>query len=155
MALNLEFKLGPDSKSPTLCCNLSRLVLLDVELRSMLRGSLDGRGVWGWTDTWICMAGSRCCSLKLTQHCNLAIHQYKIKRFLKTCFEKTVAWLSLDLGAFQCLQVSPSTNAVLWCSKITASTVSPKYTPDPCREHGKACFGGQRCYTTGPTQSEW
>ena len=58
MALNLEFKLGPDSKSPTLRCNLSRLVLLDVELCSMLRGSLDGRGVWGRMDTRICVAKS-------------------------------------------------------------------------------------------------
>ena len=32
------------------------------ELCSMLCGSLDGRGVWGRKDTWICMAESLCCA---------------------------------------------------------------------------------------------
>ena len=31
------------------------------ELCSVLRGSLDGRGVWGKMDTCICMAESLCC----------------------------------------------------------------------------------------------
>ena len=31
------------------------------ELCSVLCGSLDGRGVWGRTDTCICMAESLCC----------------------------------------------------------------------------------------------
>ena len=79
MALNLEFKLGPDSKSPILRCNLSRLVLLDVELCSVLRGSLDGRGVWGRMDAFICMAESLPVHLKLTQHCKSAVHQHKIR----------------------------------------------------------------------------
>ena len=46
-----------------------------MELYSMLCGSLDGRGVWGRTDT--CMAESL--HLKPLQHCYLAIPQYKIK----------------------------------------------------------------------------
>ena len=39
----------------------------------MFCGSLDGRGVWGRMNTCICMAGSLCCSLKLSQHCFLLI----------------------------------------------------------------------------------
>ena len=33
-----------------------------TELSSILYGSLDGRGVWGGMDTWMCMAESLCCS---------------------------------------------------------------------------------------------
>ena len=32
------------------------------ELCSMIRGSLDGRGVWGRMDTCVCMTESLCCS---------------------------------------------------------------------------------------------
>ena len=35
-----------------------------MEVFSMLCGSLDGRGVWGRIDTYICMAESLCCSLE-------------------------------------------------------------------------------------------
>ena len=35
-----------------------------MELSSMLCGSLDGSGVWGGMDTWICMAESLCCSIE-------------------------------------------------------------------------------------------
>ena len=35
-----------------------------MELCSMLRGSLDERGIWGRMDTCICMAESLCCSLE-------------------------------------------------------------------------------------------
>ena len=35
-----------------------------MELCSMLCGSLDGTGVWGRMDTWICMPESLCHSLE-------------------------------------------------------------------------------------------
>ena len=35
-----------------------------VELGSMLCGSLDGKGVWGRMDTFVCMAESLPCSLE-------------------------------------------------------------------------------------------
>ena len=38
--------------------------VLHMELYSVLRGSLDGRGVWGRMDTCICLAESFCCSLE-------------------------------------------------------------------------------------------
>ena len=37
-----------------------------MEVSSMLCGSLDGRRVWGRTDTCICMAESLCCSPETT-----------------------------------------------------------------------------------------
>ena len=42
-----------------------------MELCSMLYGSLDGRGVWGRTDTCICIADSLHHSHELSQHCLL------------------------------------------------------------------------------------
>ena len=35
-----------------------------MELYSMLRASLDGSGVWGTIETFMCMAKSFCCSLE-------------------------------------------------------------------------------------------
>ena len=41
--------------------NQQRPTVQHKELDSMLRGSLDGRGVWGRMDICICMAESLCC----------------------------------------------------------------------------------------------
>ena len=48
---------------------------------TMLCASLDGRGVWERMDTWVCMAESL--HLKISQHCYLAIPQYKKIKFKK------------------------------------------------------------------------
>ena len=48
------------------------------ELCSMLCGSLDGRGVWGGMDVCMCVADSFTVHLQLSQHCSLALPQYKI-----------------------------------------------------------------------------
>ena len=40
-------------------------------LHSVLRASVDGRGVWGRMDACIRMAESLCCSPETTQHCLL------------------------------------------------------------------------------------
>ena len=48
--------------------------LLHVELCSMLCVGLDGRGVWGRMDTSMCMAESLAIHLKLSQHCQAAVH---------------------------------------------------------------------------------
>ena len=53
------------------------------ELCSVLCGSLDGRGVWGRMDTCVYIAESLHCSPEITQHCQLDMLRYKIKRFLK------------------------------------------------------------------------
>ena len=53
------------------------------ELCSMSCGSLDGRGIWGRMDTWICLAESLAVHLKLLQHCSVAILQYKNKKLKK------------------------------------------------------------------------
>ena len=42
--------------------NQQGLTIQHRELCSMLSGSLDGRGVWGRTDTLMCMAESLRCS---------------------------------------------------------------------------------------------
>ena len=48
---------------------------------SMLWGNLDGRGVWGRMDTRVCVWPSPfAVHLKLSQHCQLATFQYKIKK---------------------------------------------------------------------------
>ena len=48
--------------------------LLHVELCSMLFVSLDVRGVWGRMNTRMCMAESLPIHLKLSQHCQSAVH---------------------------------------------------------------------------------
>ena len=56
---------------------------IDRELCSMLCGSLDRRGVWGeWIHVYVWLSPFAL-HLKLSQHCKLALHQYKIKRVLK------------------------------------------------------------------------
>ena len=42
----------------------NKVLVLHMELYSVLRGSLDGRGVWGRMDTCICLAESFRCSLE-------------------------------------------------------------------------------------------
>ena len=48
--------------------SFSRTYCIADLLCSMLCGSLDGRGVWGWMDTCICMAETLSIHLKLLQH---------------------------------------------------------------------------------------
>ena len=50
-----------------------------MELCSMLRGSLDGRAVWGRIDTCKCMAEVLHCSSETTTTLLIVIPQYKIQ----------------------------------------------------------------------------
>ena len=55
-----------------------------MELCSMLCGSLDGRSVWGRMERCVCVWMSPfAVHLKLSQHCELAICQYKMFLVLK------------------------------------------------------------------------
>ena len=64
----MEKKQGPTVRHRDLC--------------SVLRGSLDGKGVRGRTDTCMCMAESLCCPPETITTLLMGIFQNKIKRFL-------------------------------------------------------------------------
>ena len=55
------------------------------ELCSVSRGSLDGRGVWGRTDTCICMAESISCSLETITTLLIGFMPKTESFFLKSC----------------------------------------------------------------------
>ena len=57
-----------------------------MELCSVLCGSLDGRGVWGTRDTCTCRLTPFTVYLKLSQHCESAILQYKMKKIKQVIF---------------------------------------------------------------------
>ena len=59
-----------------------------MELCSMLCGSLDGRGVWGRIHVYVWM-DHFAVRLKLSQYCQSAIPQYKMKIKKKKTFELT------------------------------------------------------------------
>ena len=59
--------------------NHQRPIAQHMELCSMLRGSLDGRAVWGRIDTCKCMAEVLHCSSETTTTLLIVIPQYKIQ----------------------------------------------------------------------------
>ena len=59
------------------------MLLFHRKLCSKLCGRLEGRGVWGRMDSCIGMAEFFVVHLKISQHCWLAILQYKIKSLKK------------------------------------------------------------------------
>ena len=68
------------------------------ELCSMICGSLDGRGVWGRMDTWICMAESFCCSPEtITTLLIGCIPIQNLKCWIKRYLFVLIFWLSVSL----------------------------------------------------------
>ena len=83
-----------------------------MEFCSMLRGTMDGRGVWGRMETCICLAESLSCSLEIIATLLIdytLILFLKIKRFLK--HECDTATLSNLCTAYDC----SLTRASRWC----------------------------------------
>ena len=81
----------PPTKSPS--------PLEHTELCSVSCGSLDGRGVWGRTDMYICMAESLHCLLTLlTGYTPIQNKKLKISPFLLDPWSMTTQWIKHMLG---------------------------------------------------------
>ena len=100
-----------------------------TELSSILYGSLDGRGVWGGMDTWMCMAESLCCSTETITTSLIDYIPVQNKKLINKCVHlqcsMCVSWvkdvncllklfISLQI-AFICLLIYQLLRRVLIC----------------------------------------
>ena len=129
--------------------------VLHVELCSVLRGSLDGRGGLGRMDTRTCMAGSLCHSPETTTTLKSAIPQYKIKRLKfgeRKKFSMNSDVVSTCDHLFCCpfLLTSSECHICFSWKRTTLTLNTPRGSG--CSLHIKPSFS---CWVLGPGGAQW
>ena len=104
---SLTVPLLRDTQGRTMEGRKEGLTTQHQELCSMLRGHLDGRGLWGSMDICVCVAESLCCPPETVTTLSTGCIQYKIKTFKKSCQHQVIVFPEVAPGG-QCPAVESS-----------------------------------------------